>query len=113
MIMALLLLVAVLWSLVYLITGPPLHPGGPPSAVGREKIVNHPPPVAAQRTLLGDAARRFARNRLALVGLAMVTILLTMAVGADQDCTLCLRRRRPSPGAAVPQTANIGWAPTR
>jgi oligopeptide transport system permease protein len=46
--------------------------------------MKHPPSVAAQRTLLGDAARRFARNRLALVGLAMVTLLLTMAVGADQ-----------------------------
>ena len=46
--------------------------------------MRRPPPAAAQRTLLGDAARRFARNRLALVGLAMVALLLTRAVGADQ-----------------------------
>ena len=46
--------------------------------------MRRPPPAAAQRTLLGDAARRFARNRLALVGLAMVALLLTLAVGADQ-----------------------------
>jgi len=46
--------------------------------------MSRPSPAAAQRTLLGDAARRFARNRLALVGLAMVALLLTLAVGADQ-----------------------------
>jgi oligopeptide transport system permease protein len=36
-----------------------------------------------QRTLLGDAARRFARNKLALLGLAMVSILLLTAIFAD------------------------------
>jgi len=36
-----------------------------------------------QRTLLGDAARRFARNKLALLGLAMVALLLLTALFAD------------------------------
>ncbi|MCS6828822.1 MAG: ABC transporter permease [Caldilinea sp.] len=36
-----------------------------------------------QRTLLGDAARRFVRNKLALCGLAMVSVLLLTAIFAD------------------------------
>ncbi len=36
-----------------------------------------------QRTLLGDAARRFARNKLAILGLAMVSVLLLTAIFAD------------------------------
>lgn len=36
-----------------------------------------------QRTLLGDAARRFARNRLALVGLFIVVTLIVTAIFAD------------------------------
>jgi oligopeptide transport system permease protein len=36
-----------------------------------------------QRTLLGDAARRFARNRMALVGLFLVGLLVFIAVFAD------------------------------
>lgn len=36
-----------------------------------------------QRTLLGDAARRFARNRMALVGLFIVGTLVFLAIFAD------------------------------
>lgn len=36
-----------------------------------------------QRSLLGDAARRFARNRLALVGLGIVVALIFIAIFAD------------------------------
>jgi oligopeptide transport system permease protein len=36
-----------------------------------------------QRTLLGDAARRFARNKMALVGLFLVGMLLFVAIFAD------------------------------
>jgi oligopeptide transport system permease protein len=36
-----------------------------------------------QRTLLGDAARRFARNKLAIFGFAIVTALLLTALLAD------------------------------
>jgi oligopeptide transport system permease protein len=36
-----------------------------------------------QRTLLGDAARRFARNRMALVGLVLVGMLVFIAIFAD------------------------------
>lgn len=36
-----------------------------------------------QRTLLGDAARRFARNRLALVGIIIVVALILTAIFAD------------------------------
>ena len=36
-----------------------------------------------QRTLLGDARRRFLRNRLAVFGLMIVSVLLFMAVFAD------------------------------
>ena len=35
------------------------------------------------RSLLGDAARRFARNRLAMLGLAIVALLLLTAIFAD------------------------------
>jgi oligopeptide transport system permease protein len=37
----------------------------------------------AQRTLLGDAARRFGRNKMALVGLFLVGILILIAIFAD------------------------------
>ena len=40
-------------------------------------------PDIRQRTLLGDAARRFARNRLALVGLFIVVTLIVTAIFAD------------------------------
>ncbi|HAJ37052.1 MAG TPA: peptide ABC transporter permease [Chloroflexi bacterium] len=36
-----------------------------------------------QRTLLGDAARRFARNRLAIVGMIIVVLLVFAAIFAD------------------------------
>ncbi|MBW7882200.1 MAG: ABC transporter permease [Caldilineaceae bacterium] len=36
-----------------------------------------------QRTLLGDAARRFARNKLALLGLVLVSLLIFAALFAD------------------------------
>ncbi len=36
-----------------------------------------------QRTLLGDAARRFARNKMALVGLFLVGMLVFIAIFAD------------------------------
>ncbi len=36
-----------------------------------------------QRTLLGDAARRFARNKLALIGVAIVGLLVFAAIFAD------------------------------
>lgn len=36
-----------------------------------------------QRTLLGDAARRFARNRLAIVGMIIVALLVFAAIFAD------------------------------
>lgn len=36
-----------------------------------------------QRTLLGDARRRFFQNRLAILGLAIVSVLIFMAVFAD------------------------------
>lgn len=36
-----------------------------------------------QRTLLGDAARRFSRNRMALVGLFLVGLLIFVAIFAD------------------------------
>lgn len=45
--------------------------------------VRAPEKAPAQRTLLGDAARRFARNKMALVGLAIVVLLLIMAIFAN------------------------------
>jgi len=36
-----------------------------------------------QRTLLGDAARRFSRNKMALVGLLLVGLLIFVAIFAD------------------------------
>ncbi len=44
-----------------------------------------PAPAAQprQRTLLGDAARRFARNRMALIGLFLVGLLLFIALFVD------------------------------
>ena len=41
------------------------------------------PAAVEHRTLLGDAARRFSRNRMALVGLFLVGLLLFIAVFAD------------------------------
>lgn len=39
--------------------------------------------LPAQRTLLGDAARRFSRNKMALVGLFLVGLLIFIALFAD------------------------------
>jgi oligopeptide transport system permease protein len=41
------------------------------------------PRQIVHRTLLGDAARRFSRNRLAMFGLAVLTILVFLALFAD------------------------------
>lgn len=41
------------------------------------------PAQPAQRTLLGDAARRFSRNKMALVGLFLVGLLIFVAIFAD------------------------------
>lgn len=47
-------------------------------------VTTLPAPAApAQRSLLGNAARRFSRNRFALVGLVIVATLVIMALGAD------------------------------
>ncbi len=54
-----------------------------------EMTLTAPRPAAADqvhvrhRSLLGDAARRFARNRLALVGLGIVSTLVFVAIFAD------------------------------
>lgn len=48
----------------------------PPRAGAAEASVRH-------RSLLGDAARRFARNRLALVGLVIVGVIAFVALFAD------------------------------
>lgn len=39
--------------------------------------------VLVQRSLLGDAVRRFSQNRLAMLGFIVLTILIVMAVFAD------------------------------
>ena len=39
--------------------------------------------IPRSRSVLGDAARRFARNRLALIGLAIVSVIVFAAVFAD------------------------------
>jgi oligopeptide transport system permease protein len=39
--------------------------------------------ILKQRTLLGDAVRRFSRNKLALLGLAIVVFLVVLALGAQ------------------------------
>ena len=53
-----------------------VQPAGAPSAPGGQKKLT-------QRTLLGDAARRFSRNRLAVVGVFIVIGLLLIAIFAD------------------------------
>jgi ABC-type dipeptide/oligopeptide/nickel transport system permease subunit len=49
--------------------------------------VTHPAPVPEKdlkaRSLLGDAARRFGRNKLAIAGLAIVACLIFIAIFAD------------------------------
>jgi oligopeptide transport system permease protein len=54
---------------------------GQPGQLGRGGQANQAQP--AQRTLLGDAARRFARNKMALVGLFLVGLLIFIAIFAD------------------------------
>jgi oligopeptide transport system permease protein len=44
---------------------------------------NAPVSQVAQRTLLGDAIRRFARNRLAMFGLGILSVLAFLAIFAD------------------------------
>src|SRR5690606_4856900 len=71
-----------------------LHDCRPARAAGEEQVMTTSTSLAPgqpvntqqelrQRTLLGDAARRFARNKLALVGLFIVTALILTAIFAD------------------------------
>jgi oligopeptide transport system permease protein len=54
---------------------------GQPGPLNRGGQANQAQP--AQRTLLSDAARRFARNKMALVGLFLVGLLIFIAIFAD------------------------------
>lgn len=53
------------------------------ATVSNEVVALKSPQQRRQRTLLGDAARRFARNRLAMFGLGVLVILVFIAVFAD------------------------------
>lgn len=55
----------------------------PQSAADAGKPVPIPQPALRQRSPWGDAARRFARNRLAMLGLVALIMLFTTAVFAD------------------------------
>jgi ABC-type dipeptide/oligopeptide/nickel transport system permease subunit len=57
----------------------------------------HGPVTRRPRSLYGDAARRFARNRLALVGAAIVLVLLTLAIFADDWFIALPLGRTPAP----------------
>lgn len=60
--------------------------------------VTQPPTVRLQRrSLLRDALRRFSRNRLSVAGLALVCVLLTMALFADDALVAWLLSRPPQP----------------
>ena len=52
------------------------------SASASDALVQ-PAKASNQRTLWRDAARRFSRNRLAMVGLVIVTFFVFLAVFAD------------------------------
>ncbi len=95
MIMALWLLIALLWGVVYLLTDvaytlidPRVRLGGQRGHVVVAVTTAAPDEVlqkeaaTKQRTLLGDARRRFFRNRLAVFGLGIVSVLAFMAVFA-------------------------------
>jgi len=62
------------------------------ATLGNIENTSHPQPISlresspkdfAQRSLIGDAARRFARNRLAIFGLIIAAGMLFLAVFAD------------------------------
>lgn len=59
-----------------------------------------------QRTLLGDAARRFARNRLAIVGLLIVGMLLFAAIFADFIAPYAYDAANPSIALQFPSAAH-------
>jgi oligopeptide transport system permease protein len=56
---------------------------GSPTDQSNASVDGTPLALRQPRGLYRDAARRFAKNRLALVGLVLVVILLTLAVFAD------------------------------
>ncbi len=53
------------------------------SSVASPAAMQGKDPQTKQRTLLGDAAHRFARNKMALVGLFLVGFLIFIAIFAD------------------------------
>ncbi len=55
----------------------------PVSTADVGKTVSLDQPLLKQRTLWGDAARRFRQNRLAMVGLVILILLFAVAVFAD------------------------------
>jgi ABC-type dipeptide/oligopeptide/nickel transport system permease subunit len=59
-----------------------------------ETLIARPLP---KRSLWRDAARRFSRNRLALIGLVIVIVLLFIAIFADDWFLALLLRRAPEP----------------
>lgn len=67
-------------------------------ATAELEVANRPSPrLLRRRSLYRDAARRFFRNRLSLIGLVIVGILLTVAIFADDWFIAPLLGRAPQP----------------
>ncbi len=64
------------------------------------------------RGLYRDAARRFARNRLALIGLALVTLLVVLAVFADDWFIALPLGRSPAPLIARTPYDQVFYGPS-
>jgi len=66
-----------------------------------ELQITEPTPIAHKRSLYRDAARRFMRNKLAVIGLIIVVVLTFFAFFADDWLIAFLLRREPNPLLAL------------
>ncbi len=71
-----------------------------------------PVPLRAPRSLVKDAARAFARNRLALVGVFLMALVFAMALGADNWFVTLPFGREPKPLIARTPYDKIFFGPS-
>ncbi len=77
-----------------------------------ELTAGPPPALLRSRSLLGDAIRRFTRNRLAILGLILVVLLTILAVFADDWFLAFFLGREPQPLLARTGFNEIFFGPT-
>ncbi len=81
-------------------------------AIGSDQKPGSVAAVRPQRSLYRDAVRRFTRNKLAVVGLAIVVVLVTLAVFADDWFIALPLGRTPAPLIARTPYDKVFYGPS-